>query len=74
ASDHMLDALVCALTAHLWRQGLTVPVGDPTEGLMVIPDVSRLTAIAALLHAEPLPERRVAEGRAPYESTSLDSS
>lgn len=74
ASDHMLDALVCALTAHLWRQGLTVPVGDPTEGLMVIPDVSRLMAIAALLRAEPLPERRVAEGRAPYESTSLDSS
>ena len=38
ASEHQLDAVVCALTAHLWREGRTRTVGDPAEGLMVIPD------------------------------------
>jgi predicted nuclease with RNAse H fold len=37
ASEHQLDAVVCALTAELWRQGRTTTVGDPAEGLMVIP-------------------------------------
>jgi uncharacterized protein len=37
ASEHQLDAVVCALTAELWRQGRTTTVGDPSEGLMVIP-------------------------------------
>jgi predicted nuclease with RNAse H fold len=40
ASEHQLDAVVCALTAHLWRQGRARTVGAPDEGLMVIPDVS----------------------------------
>jgi predicted nuclease with RNAse H fold len=39
ASEHQLDAVVCALTAHLWRQGRTRTVGLPEEGLMTIPDV-----------------------------------
>jgi len=39
ASEHQLDAVVCALTAHLWRLGRTRTVGEPDEGLMVIPDV-----------------------------------
>jgi predicted nuclease with RNAse H fold len=39
ASEHQLDAVVCALTALLWRQGRTPTVGAPGEGLMTIPDV-----------------------------------
>jgi len=37
ASEHQLDAVVCALTALLWRQGKTRTVGSPDEGLMTIP-------------------------------------
>jgi predicted nuclease with RNAse H fold len=37
ASEHQLDAVVCALTAQLWRQVRTTTVGLPEEGLMVIP-------------------------------------
>jgi predicted nuclease with RNAse H fold len=37
ASEHQLDAVVCALTAQLWRQGRTRTVGLPEEGLMTIP-------------------------------------
>ena len=39
ASEHQLDAVVCAYTAHLWRQGRTRTVGVADEGLMVIPEV-----------------------------------
>jgi predicted nuclease with RNAse H fold len=39
ASEHQLDAVVCALTAQLWREGRTRDVGLPEEGLMTIPDV-----------------------------------
>jgi predicted nuclease with RNAse H fold len=42
ASEHQLDAVVCALTAQLWRQGRTRTVGLPEEGLMTIPDVGTL--------------------------------
>ena len=42
ASEHQLDAVVCALTAQLWREGRTRTVGLPEEGLMTIPDMSRL--------------------------------
>ncbi len=38
ASEHQLDAVVCALTALLWRLGKTRTVGVPEEGLMTIPD------------------------------------
>ena len=46
ASEHQLDAVVCALTAYLWRQGLTRTVGSAADGLMTIPDlhVERLWA------------------------------
>ncbi|HEY2158637.1 MAG TPA: DUF429 domain-containing protein [Isosphaeraceae bacterium] len=37
ASEHQLDAVVCALTALLWRLGRTRTVGVPEEGLMTIP-------------------------------------
>ena len=39
ASEHQLDAVVCALTAQLWRDGKTRTVGEADEGLMVIPAV-----------------------------------
>jgi predicted nuclease with RNAse H fold len=42
ASEHQLDAVVCALTAQLWRQGRTRTVGLPEEGLMTIPVVGVL--------------------------------
>jgi predicted nuclease with RNAse H fold len=35
-SEHQLDAVVCALTAQLWREGGTRTVGLPEEGLMTI--------------------------------------
>jgi uncharacterized protein len=38
ASEHQLDAVVCAVTALLWRQRKTRTVGLPEEGLMTIPD------------------------------------
>ncbi|HMB07591.1 MAG TPA: DUF429 domain-containing protein [Isosphaeraceae bacterium] len=41
ASEHQLDAVVCALTAQLWREGRTRTVGRHEEGLMTIPDVER---------------------------------
>jgi predicted nuclease with RNAse H fold len=41
ASEHQLDAVVCALTAQFWREGRTRDVGLPEEGIMVIPDVDR---------------------------------
>jgi predicted nuclease with RNAse H fold len=41
ASEHRLDAIVCAYTAQLWREGRAVAVGDPEEGLMIIPDLTR---------------------------------
>ena len=44
ASEHQLDAVACALTAQLWRQARTLDVGLPEEGLMTIPDVSRIAS------------------------------
>jgi predicted nuclease with RNAse H fold len=38
ASEHQLDAVVCAYTAYLWGQGRTQTVGAADEGLMVIPE------------------------------------
>ena len=40
ASEHQLDAVVCALTAHLWQRGLTRTVGNPEEGTMIVPDAA----------------------------------
>lgn len=41
ASEHELDAVVCALTAHLWRQGRTRDLGLPEEGVVTIPTARR---------------------------------
>lgn len=41
ASEHQLDAVACALTAHLWRQGRTRDVGVPEEGVVTVPDGRR---------------------------------
>ena len=37
ASDHQLDAVVCAWTAHLWAIGKARSLGAPDEGLVTIP-------------------------------------
>ena len=37
ASDNLLDAVVCAWTAHLWATGKARSVGAPEEGLVTIP-------------------------------------
>ncbi|WZO99909.1 DUF429 domain-containing protein [Isosphaeraceae bacterium EP7] len=42
ASEHQIDAVVCALTALMWRQRQTCTVGIADEGLMVIPDPRKL--------------------------------
>ncbi|WP_165250393.1 DUF429 domain-containing protein [Paludisphaera soli] len=53
ASEHQLDAVVCALTAQLHRLKLTRTVGLPGEGLMTIPDLDRL-----ILEYHPAPSGR----------------
>lgn len=76
ASEHQLDAVVCALTALLWRQGRTRTVGEVDEGLMIIPAAGARdallppapTAAPPLLRIEPPPALRlVAEERAAYD-------
>lgn len=39
ASEHQLDAVVCALTAQMRAEGRTRTVGDPEEGVVVVPAV-----------------------------------
>ena len=39
ATEHQLDAIVCALTASLWLQGRARTIGLAEEGLMIIPDI-----------------------------------
>lgn len=69
ASEHGLDAVVCAFTAQLWQQGRTIAVGDPLEGQMIIPDPSTSPSIAVRatqpVSAAP-PLRHVAESPHPY--------
>ena len=48
ASEHQVDAVVCALTAELWRQARTRTVGLHEEGLMTIPDIARLGPFSPL--------------------------
>jgi predicted nuclease with RNAse H fold len=64
ASEHQLDAVVCAYTAHLWRQGYTRTVGVAEEGQMIIPDVAALATAASEVQPE---TNRVAEDRAGYD-------
>ncbi len=63
ASEHELDAVVCGLTAQLWREGRTRTVGLADEGLMVVPEVQLTEAMG------PVPDRRqrkAAETRGEY--------
>lgn len=62
ASEHQLDAVVCAFTAQLWRQGRTRTVGAPDEGLMTIPNL----AIAPSGQARPSAASRAAESSGDY--------
>jgi predicted nuclease with RNAse H fold len=64
ASEHQLDAVVCAYTAHLWRRGLTRTVGAPDEGLMTIPDIGGVVAAAEQVKESGL--RRIAESVGSY--------
>lgn len=67
ASEHQLDAVVCAYTAQLWRDGRTRTVGSPDEGLMVIPDVERVAhAPEERDTATPAPALHVAEAGVEY--------
>jgi predicted nuclease with RNAse H fold len=73
ASEHQLDAVVCAYTALLWRAGRTRTVGDAAEGCMVIPDTAlALPATNAAWEdgrdavERAWPARRVAEEPAAY--------
>jgi uncharacterized protein len=66
ASEHQLDAVVCALTAQLWREGRARVVGLAEEGQMVIPAV----AIAPIFAGSRRYSRRVAEDRADYGRSS----
>ena len=61
ASEHQLDAVVCALTAQLWRQGKTRTVGVADEGLMVIPETTAAGSLPSDNAAAEQPLRRVAE-------------
>ena len=61
ASEHQLDAVVCALTADLWLRGRCRLVGDPSEGQMVVPDVG--TTPSAVIRTE---LRRAAETGVQY--------
>ncbi|HZU75729.1 MAG TPA: DUF429 domain-containing protein [Dehalococcoidia bacterium] len=73
ASEHQLDAVACAYTAHLWRQGRARTVGDPAEGLMVIPDVAIAPPVTAPSHNDTAPTlARVAEERAAYDVGAAD--
>lgn len=66
ASEHQLDAIVCALTAQLWREGRTRTVGVADEGLMVIPLPEPIAPVALTVTNDVPPLRRVAEEGAAY--------
>lgn len=70
ASEHQLDAVVCALTAQLWRQGKTRTVGVADEGLMIIPEVPTTAAASNDNGIAEQPLRRVAEERASYDASA----
>jgi predicted nuclease with RNAse H fold len=63
ASEHQIDAVVCALTAHLWQLGLARAVGAEDEGQTIIPGEA---AAGWLADQERAPLRRVAEAREAY--------
>jgi predicted nuclease with RNAse H fold len=62
ATEHQLDAVVCALTADLWLRGRCRLVGDPDEGQMVVP-----LAPPPTYTVEVPPLRRAAETAPPYD-------
>jgi predicted nuclease with RNAse H fold len=68
ASEHQLDAVVCAYTAWLWRTGRATPVGDADEGVMVIPlaGVAAVSTTATPAATGRRRERRVAEAAGAY--------
>jgi predicted nuclease with RNAse H fold len=63
ASEHELDAVICALTADLWLRGRCRLVGDPTEGQMVVP----LPPSTLQYETGPSEPRRAAESGVSYD-------
>lgn len=63
ASDHQLDAVVCAWTAHLWATGRARSIGLPEEGLVTVPAGRRRPARLAA-GGSAVVERAVRSGRA----------
>jgi predicted nuclease with RNAse H fold len=72
ATEHELDAVVCALTADLWLRGRCRLVGDAEEGQMVVPaggpmvPAGEPSGLYVVGHAVRQPARRAAERPAPY--------
>ena len=66
-TEHELDAVVCALTADLWLRGRCRLVGDPAEGLMVVPMRAPEPMPTPAVYAVPPPVRRAAEAPDAYE-------
>jgi predicted nuclease with RNAse H fold len=73
ASEHQLDAVVCAYTALLWRQGLTRMVGAADEGQMVIPDPAAVLPAAVAAPAAPRLVAETTDGYAVGDGSDHDS-
>lgn len=72
ASEHELDAVVCALTADRWLRGGCREIGDPREGRMVVPLARPHDPAAPPLTYDPAParpRRRAAEAATSYACT-----
>jgi predicted nuclease with RNAse H fold len=62
ATEHEVDAVVCAMTADLWLRRRCREIGDPAEGQMVVPLATAYQNTEQL--SRPLP--RAAEAAVPY--------
>jgi uncharacterized protein len=65
ASEHELDAVVCALTARLWLAGRARAVGLAEEGVMIVPDVPRPPAATRRTDTRWAPPAECLGGSAP---------
>jgi predicted nuclease with RNAse H fold len=68
ATEHELDAVVCALTADLWLHGRCRLVGDAAEGQMVVPLPPTTHPISAF-QTKPSALQRAAESSVSYDAS-----
>src|SRR4051794_25351210 len=54
ATEHQLDAVVCALTADLWQRGWCRLVGDPEEGQMIVPIAGAIESLRPVACVDPV--------------------